>query len=104
MTLLRLVVINNREVFANCPFIDELMVCDFKERDRGLFGLLRIAREMRAEDFDMTVDLQNNKKSHILAFLSCAPKRYGYSNGKLSCLLNRKASLALAIETTGFGV
>ncbi|MFH1380928.1 MAG: glycosyltransferase family 9 protein, partial [Candidatus Omnitrophota bacterium] len=80
----------NREVFINSPYIDEILVCDFKKRDRGFFGLLRIGKKLRAEDFDIVIDLQNNKKSHILAFLSCAPKRFGYDNGKLSFLLNRR--------------
>ncbi|UCD55398.1 MAG: glycosyltransferase [Candidatus Omnitrophota bacterium] len=85
-----LVGIDNKEVFMNCPFIDEIIVCDFKERDNGLAGLLGLARKLRTENFDIVVDLQNNKKSHILSFLSYAPKRYGYDNGKLSFLLNRK--------------
>lgn len=93
-----LVDINNMEVFANSPFVDEVIVCDFKGRDRGPAGILRVARKLRAENFDMSIDFQNNKKSHMLAFLSCAPKRYGYDNGKLSFLLNRK------IKDPGFPV
>ncbi len=85
-----LVGIDNKEIFMNSPFINEIIVCDFRERDKGLKGLLRLARKLRTENFDIVVDLQNNKKSHILSFLSCAPKRYGYDNGKLSFLLNRK--------------
>ena len=79
-----------REIFANCPFIDEIIVCDFKGRDKGFHGLLRLAGALRSEDFDMSVDFQNNRRSHLLSFLSCAPKRYGHDNGKLSFLLNRK--------------
>lgn len=82
--------VDKREIFMNSPFIDEIIVCDFEGRDRGLGGLLRVAGRLRAEDFDMVIDLQNNKKSHLLSFLSCSPKRYGYNNGKLSFLLNRK--------------
>ncbi len=85
-----LVGIDNKEIFMNSPFIDEIIVCDFRERDKGLAGLLGLARKLRTENFDIVVDLQNNKKSHSLSFLSCAPKRYGYDNGKLSFLLNRK--------------
>ena len=85
-----LTAVENREVFINSPYIDEILVCDFKERDRGFFGLLRVGKKVRSENFDTVVDLQNNKKSHVIAFLSCAPKRLGYDNGKLSFLLNRK--------------
>ena len=82
--------ISNRDLFRDSPLVDEIIVCDFKERDSGFKGFLRVAKNLRSEDFDIAVDLQNNKKSHILSFLSCAPKRYGYDNGKLSFLLNRK--------------
>ena len=85
-----LIGIEHREVFMNSPLVNELIICDFKGRDRGLAGLLRIGRNLRSQDLDMVLDLQNNKKSHILSFLSCAPKRYGYDNGKLGFLLNRK--------------
>ena len=82
--------IKNRDVFTNCPFVDEIIICDFEKRDRGITGFLRVAKKLRTENFDMIMDLQNNKKSHLLGFLACAPKRYGYDNGKLSFLLNRK--------------
>ncbi|MGB2705743.1 MAG: lipopolysaccharide heptosyltransferase II [Candidatus Omnitrophota bacterium] len=93
-----LVGINNREVFENSSFVDDIIVCDFKGRDAPPAGLLRLTKRLRAEDFDISVDFQNNKKSHMLAFLSCVPKRYGYDNGKLSFLLNRK------IRDSGFPV
>ncbi|OGW75263.1 MAG: lipopolysaccharide heptosyltransferase II, partial [Omnitrophica bacterium RBG_13_46_9] len=80
----------NRDVFINSPLVDEIIVCDFKGRDKGLGGILRIAKRLRMESFDMVIDFQNNKKSHLLSFLSCAPKRYGYDNGKLGFLLNKK--------------
>ena len=86
-----LVGIENRDVFINSPFFDDLIVYDFKGRDKGLNGLLRLAKRLRKEGFDIVVDFQNNKRSHLLAFLSCAPERYGYDNGKLGFLLNKKA-------------
>ncbi|MBN1354234.1 MAG: glycosyltransferase [Candidatus Omnitrophica bacterium] len=82
--------IRNREVFANSPLIDEIVVCDFAERDRGLEGLWRIACRLRSMNFDLVIDFQNNRKSHSLSFLSFAPTRVGYDNGKFSFLLNKK--------------
>lgn len=77
----------SRDILMNCPYIDELLVCDFKNRDKGLAGLLKIGRAMRKNNFDLVIDLQNNRKSHILAALSLALKRYGYGR-KLGFLLN----------------
>jgi lipopolysaccharide heptosyltransferase II len=77
-----------REVFQRCPYIDELSVCDFKLRDRGIRGILGLGRKLMRRRFDMVIDLQNNKKSHILSYATFASRRYGYDNGKFSFLLN----------------
>lgn len=79
-----------REVLDRCPYINGVIVCDFKEKDRGWRGLWRLGVELRKDCFDMVLDLQNNRKSHMLAYLSGAPLRYGYDNRKFSFLLNRK--------------
>ena len=79
-----------KDALKNNPYIDDIVVCDFKSRDKGIKRLLRIGGILKNEDFDMVIDFQNNKKSHILSFLSCAALRYGYDNGKLSFFLNRK--------------
>ena len=85
-----LVGVQSRAVLDNCPYIDDRIVCDLKGRDRGLAGIIRLSAILRKECFDTAIDLQNNKKSHLLAYLSLATLRYGYDNGKLSFLLNRR--------------
>ncbi len=91
-TIKLLVDVRFREVFDNCPYIDEIITCDLAGRDRGI-GFLRLAGKLRSEDFDMSVDLQNSRRTHLLAFLSAVPERYGYRNAKLSFLLNRRLNL-----------
>jgi len=78
----------SKDALARCPYIDELIVCDFKEKDKGLKPLLRLAYRLRKKNFDIVIDLQNNRKSHFLSFLSLALKRYGYHNKKWGFLLN----------------
>jgi len=85
-----LVGIQSREVLDKCPYINDLIVCDFKDKHKGLRGLWRLAKELQKNCFDIVIDLQNNRKSHILAALSLAPVRYGYDNGKFSFLLNKR--------------
>lgn len=84
----------SKEPLLTCPYIDELIVCDLKNKDKGLLGLLRIARILIKKDFDMVIDLQNNRKSHLLSFLSLSPNRYGYANKKFSFLLNHRVKNA----------
>jgi len=87
-----LVDVKFREVLDNCPYVDEIITCDLKGRDRR-GGFLRLARRLRSEDFDISVDFQNNRKSHLLAYLAAVAERYGYSNGKFGFFLNRKIDL-----------
>jgi lipopolysaccharide heptosyltransferase II len=79
-----------REVIDRCPYINDRMIYDHTGKDISLSGLLRTGGRLRRWYFDIAIDLQNNKKSHVLAYLSGAPFRYGYDNGKLSFLLNRR--------------
>ncbi|MFH1836927.1 MAG: lipopolysaccharide heptosyltransferase II [Candidatus Omnitrophota bacterium] len=88
-TIKVLIDIRFREILDRCPYIDETITCDLAGRDRGM-EFIKLAGRLRAEDFDISIDLQNNRKSHMLAFLSRITERYGYDNGKLSLLLNRK--------------
>ncbi|MDO8535494.1 MAG: lipopolysaccharide heptosyltransferase II [Candidatus Omnitrophota bacterium] len=83
-----LVGLQSRDVLDGCPYINGKIVCDFAGKDRGLLGIWKLGEDLRKCCFDIVVDLQNNKKSHILSFLSMAPLRYGYNNGKFSFLLN----------------
>ncbi len=79
-----------KEVLLRCPHIDELLVCDFKSRDQGLGGFLKLVKSLRSRYFDMVIDLQNNRRSHILAAMTLALDRYGYENKKFSWLLNHR--------------
>ncbi len=80
----------SKDLLFNCPYIDELLVYDFKNRDEGMAGLLKLAALLRKKNFDIVIDLQNNCKSHILSFLTLALNRYGYDNKKLGFLLNHR--------------
>lgn len=82
--------LENKEILLRNPHIDELVVCDFKNRDKGLSGLLNLAKRFRKNNIEFVVDFQNNRKSHILAGLSLAQDRYGYNKKKFSFLLNHK--------------
>ncbi len=82
-----LVGIESKDIFKNLAFVDDVIVCDFKKKDAGIKGFLRLAGQLQSEDFDCVVDFQNNRKSHLAGFLSLAPRRYGYRNKKFGALL-----------------
>lgn len=78
----------SKDALLRCPYIDELIVVDFKNKDKGLNGLMDVASSLRRKNFDIVIDLQNNRKSHILSFLALSLNRCGYNNKKLGFLLN----------------
>jgi lipopolysaccharide heptosyltransferase II len=80
----------SKDALFRCPYIDELLVADFKNKDKGLNGLLNLAKCLRKKNFDTIIDLQNNRKSHILSFLTLSANRYGYDNKKFGFLLNHR--------------
>jgi len=77
-----------KEILENCPYVDELIVYDYKGQDKAIKGIIEVSQRLRRFSPDIVVDLQNNRRSHMLAFLSFAQRRYGYKNGKFSFLLN----------------
>lgn len=84
-----LVGLKSRQIVQSCPYIDEVIVFD-RNKEGSSFRLFRVAKELSSYKFDIVIDLQNNKISHLLSFLCWAPSRYGFDNGKFSFLLNHR--------------
>ncbi len=80
----------SKEILLRSPYIDELLVCDLKNKDMGLRGLWGIGRILRKKNFDTVIDLQNSRASHALSYFSGSVNRYGYDNKKFSWLLNHR--------------
>lgn len=78
----------SKDVFLHCPYLDELLVYGLEEK--GPRENLRLIRRLLEENFDIVIDLQNNRLSHWLAFLSLAFDRYGYDKKKFGFLLNHR--------------
>ncbi|OGW83681.1 MAG: hypothetical protein A2Z83_08495 [Omnitrophica bacterium GWA2_52_8] len=69
------------------PYVDEVIPID---RDRlshpGYF--LKLCRRLRREGFDMSIDFQNSKWTHLLGYFSGIGDRYGFMRGRTGFLLN----------------
>ncbi len=76
-------------LLQKCPYINAIIPFDtYKKKDWRY--ILQIARELRKHQFDKFIDLQNNRTSRWLAFLSWPRESYGYDNGKWSFWLTDK--------------
>ncbi|MBL7071168.1 MAG: lipopolysaccharide heptosyltransferase II [Candidatus Omnitrophica bacterium] len=85
-----LVGLASSDAFRGCPYINERIVYNPDLKASRLKSVLDVAAKLRREDFDIVIDLQNNKKSHLISFLTMANYRYGYDNEKWSFFLNRR--------------
>ncbi len=75
-------------LIANTPYVDEVVLIQRKKLS-NLFYLLKTAKRLRREHFDLSIDLQNTKWTHLLAWLGGAKLRFGYKRGPFGFFLNR---------------
>ncbi len=80
------------EVVARCPYINEFLIYDAKRKDRGVAGFVEFVRRLKQGAFDLSIDLQNSRDTHLLAWLGGIPIRAGYRR-KYGWLLNRAVRL-----------
>ncbi|HNX67993.1 MAG TPA: lipopolysaccharide heptosyltransferase II [Candidatus Omnitrophota bacterium] len=75
-------------IVSACPYFDDMILVDRKKLS-NLFYLFKTARRVRQEGFDISIDLHNNKWTHLLAYLGGAVQRFGFARGQWGFLLNR---------------
>lgn len=80
------------EAVARCPHLNDLLIYDRRGKDRGWLGQWRFIRRIRRERFDLSVDLQNSRSTHLMAWLAGIPVRVGYRR-RGGWLLNRGVRL-----------
>ncbi|MFO8052730.1 MAG: glycosyltransferase [Candidatus Omnitrophota bacterium] len=75
--------------FYGCPYIDKTITVslDYKKIKK----ILEISKRLRRLSFDYIIDLQNNRASQLISFLSFGRKSFGFRR-KLGFLLNHTAS------------
>ncbi|HRK61013.1 MAG TPA: lipopolysaccharide heptosyltransferase II [Candidatus Omnitrophota bacterium] len=75
-------------LIANVPYVDDVVLVQRKKLS-NFFYLLKTAKRLRAENFDFSIDLQNTKWTHFLAWLGGVKLRFGYKRGPFGFFLNR---------------
>jgi len=86
------------EVVARCPYLNDIIVYDRAGKDRGLRGHFNFVRRLRRSRFDLSVDLQNSRKTHLMAWCAGISIRAGYRR-KYGWLLNRGVRLPRVVLT-----
>lgn len=75
------------DVFRACPHIDHIFIYDRQGRHQGLRGKLRLAAELRRENYDLAILLQNAFEAALITFLARIPVRGGYTTDGRGLLL-----------------
>ncbi len=77
-------------VFGNNPDINEIMIYQANGRHGGWDGLLRLAGDLREQQFDMAILFQNAFEAALLAFLAGIPRRMGFTTDGRTALLTER--------------
>ena len=72
------------------PAIDRVLVFDRKGAHHGLAGRLRLARQLKCEQFDLAIILPNSFDSALIPWLARIPQRWGKASDGRSLLLTRR--------------
>ncbi|HEX9780909.1 MAG TPA: glycosyltransferase family 9 protein [bacterium] len=80
------------ELVARCPYLDEILVYDPRGKDRGWRGRWAFIRRLARARYDHSLDLQNSRQTHLMAWLAGIPIRSGFRR-RFGWLLNRPVSL-----------
>jgi heptosyltransferase-2 len=78
------------DIYRNQGICDELIGYDAKGRHAGVRGRERLAQELRAQNFDVALLLQNAFDAAWLAWRAGIPERIGYARDARSLLLTKK--------------
>jgi heptosyltransferase-2 len=77
------------DLFRGQGLTDRTLLFDHRGRHRGALGLERLAREIRAEQFDAAVLFQNAFQAAWIAWRAGIPERIGYARDGRGCLLTK---------------
>jgi heptosyltransferase II len=75
------------DVFRLCPDVDEVMLYEQPGIHDGIFGILRLAGELKERKFDTAILLQNAIEAAIISLLAGIPNRAGYNSDGRGFLL-----------------
>jgi len=82
-----LVAPQTKELIINNENIDEVIIDDRKGLNKGLFGYLKLVRELCKRKFDLAIVYHTKRRANLTCFLAGIPVRLGYKNKKFGFLL-----------------
>ncbi len=84
-----LVAPQTKSIVQGNPYLDQVIVYDFKGKDRGFFGFWRFTFKLMRMNFDLAINYHVKNRTNALLFFSGIPLRVGFKNKKLGFFLNK---------------
>ena len=78
--------LENRELVQGNPYLDEVILYDKRGSEKGVWGNLRFAAQIKKKKFDLVIHLHATNRMHWVSFLAGIPTRIGW-NRKLGWAL-----------------
>lgn len=79
-----------RELVEDNPYLDEVIVYDKDEKDKGLLGFWRFVLGLKRKRFDLAIVLHTKNRLNLITYLADIRRRAGYRNSKFGFLLTDK--------------
>ena len=77
-------------VFENNPHVDQVIPYEADGRHKNATGLLRLARDLKRQRFDLAILFQNAFEAALIAWLAHIPRRLGFTTDGRSMLLTHR--------------
>jgi len=74
-------------IFKYSRDVDHILIYDATGRHSGIWGVIRLGKELRQYNFDLAVLVQNAFEAALIAFLAGIPNRLGYDTDARTLLL-----------------
>jgi heptosyltransferase II len=79
-----------REIVEGNPYLDEVIIYDKDDKDKGWWGFHKFVWRLRKRHFDLALVLHTKKRTNLLCFLAGIKERVGYYDNKFGFLLTTK--------------
>lgn len=81
---------SGKAILENNPKLDNIIVYDKKEKDKGLINLWKLIKKLRKEKYDLVLSLHRYLRSSLIAYSTGAPIIIGYNVAPASFLFSEK--------------
>ena len=71
---------STKNILEGHPSIDEIIVFDKKNSEKGFFSLIKFIKKLKEKKFDVAIIPHPSFKSGLISYLAAIPERIGFSN------------------------